>query len=229
MLGAGPGLSRAQPRGQPLLVRRGKCNAPGRCKACARHRCHQTIMHRTATTCPLSACSASLSSIMPSMLHRLTVLDGSVVEERYQPAQQAGESDSSRSSAPDIPGVLKATSPCPQLAPAGSSMVAAGATAYINDSMALHAVRCSEHCPAPGAVTLHVYAPPIRRVKLFEVSREGLCNAINCVNCAAAAAALHAVTRAAGLPLACSCNAPDILLPSSRRQSIVSRNGCMSA
>ena len=47
-----------------------------------------------------------------------------------------------------------------------------GGTAYINDTIALHAVRCDDAaCDAAGeegAVSLHVYAPPIRRVKLFE-------------------------------------------------------------
>lgn len=47
-----------------------------------------------------------------------------------------------------------------------------GGTAYINDTIALHAVRCDDAaCDAAGeegAVSLHVYAPPIRRVKLYE-------------------------------------------------------------
>lgn len=44
-----------------------------------------------------------------------------------------------------------------------------GGTAYINDSMGLHAVRCDDAaCDEEGAVSLHVYAPPIRRVRLYE-------------------------------------------------------------
>ena len=43
-----------------------------------------------------------------------------------------------------------------------------GQTGYINDRIALHAVRVPEHCAGAGAVTLHLYAPPIRRVKLYE-------------------------------------------------------------
>lgn len=39
---------------------------------------------------------------------------------------------------------------------------------YINDSIALHAVRVPEHCTGTGAVTLHLYSPPIRRVRLYE-------------------------------------------------------------
>lgn len=57
-------------------------------------------------------------------------------------------------------------------APAGVGKVGPGGTAYINDTIALHAVRCDdEACDAAGeegAVSLHVYAPPIRRVKLYE-------------------------------------------------------------
>ena len=34
--------------------------------------------------------------------------------------------------------------------------------------MALHAVRCAPGLPGEGACTLHIYAPPIRRVKLYE-------------------------------------------------------------
>lgn len=39
---------------------------------------------------------------------------------------------------------------------------------YINDAIALHAVRVPEHCTGTGAVTLHLYSPPIRRVRLYE-------------------------------------------------------------
>ncbi len=46
--------------------------------------------------------------------------------------------------------------------------VQVGQTGYINDHIALHAVRVPEHCAGAGAVTLHLYAPPIRRVKLYE-------------------------------------------------------------
>lgn len=60
----------------------------------------------------------------------------------------------------------------PPPAPAGVGKVGPGGTAYINDTIALHAVRCDDvACGAAGeegAVSLHVYAPPIRRVKLYE-------------------------------------------------------------
>ena len=38
---------------------------------------------------------------------------------------------------------------------------------YINDHIALHSVGCAPGTGLP-AVTLHLYAPPIRRVQLFE-------------------------------------------------------------
>ena len=43
-----------------------------------------------------------------------------------------------------------------------ATLLQAGETGYINDSIALHAVRVPEHCEGCGAVTLHLYAPPIR-------------------------------------------------------------------
>ena len=61
--------------------------------------------------------------------------------------------------------------PCPLLVPAGVGKVGVGQTAYINDSHGLHAVRCdADACGAgeEGAVSLHIYAPPIRRVRLYE-------------------------------------------------------------
>lgn len=61
--------------------------------------------------------------------------------------------------------------PCPLLVLTGVTPVGPGGTAYINDSMGLHAVRCADDaCPPgePGCVSLHIYAPPIRRVKLYE-------------------------------------------------------------
>ena len=55
-------------------------------------------------------------------------------------------------------------SPCPLLLPDGVNHVCVGTTAYINDSMGLHAVRCDDAaCGGPGAeegaVSLHIYAP----------------------------------------------------------------------
>lgn len=53
----------------------------------------------------------------------------------------------------------------------GVGKVGVGSTAYINDSMGLHAVRCDDGACAEGeegAVSLHIYSPPIRRVRLYE-------------------------------------------------------------
>jgi cysteine dioxygenase len=96
---------------------------------------------------------------------------------------------------PDIPGVIDASTPCPRLAPGLATALAPGQTAYISDAIvraardaptrvrrmsvlttilslftqALHAVRCGDAAAAPrGGVSLHVYAPPIRRTRLYE-------------------------------------------------------------
>jgi len=113
----------------------------------------------------------------------MTLMDGSVEELRF--VEDACEEENSNKFVAgnlggrkslktlnpkiiEIPGVLGTTSPCPRLHPAGVTSLALGQTAYINDDIALHAVRCPSDCPAPGAVTLHLYAPPIRKVKLYE-------------------------------------------------------------
>eukprot|EP00887_Chlorella_sp_A99_P008067 scaffold12.g8067.t1 len=99
-----------------------------------------------------------------------TVLSGEVHEDRYLLPAGGGADEAQAASAgkPALPGVVSASSPCPPLARAVSSALRAGAAGYINDSMCLHAIRCPDACPAPGAVTLHIYAPPITRVRLFE-------------------------------------------------------------
>lgn len=106
----------------------------------------------------------------------LTVMDGTVEELRYheQPEAEEEQPNSARtlSRTPSgnipMPGVLGTMEPCPMLTPGGVNAVAPGQTAYVNDNIALHAVRCPSTCPAPGAVTLHLYSPPITRVKLYE-------------------------------------------------------------
>ena len=50
--------------------------------------------------------------------------------------------------------------------PSGLAMVAEetlrpGAITYINDHLSLHSVGCPDSVPAPGAVTMHLYAPPV--------------------------------------------------------------------
>lgn len=101
----------------------------------------------------------------------LSVLAGGVEELRYTTGDTPVEAGPTL--APRLPGVIAATSPCPLLTPAGINKVGPGGSAYINDSMGLHAVRCDDDaCGGPdaeeGAVSLHIYAPPIRRVRLYE-------------------------------------------------------------
>ncbi|KAI8476358.1 MAG: RmlC-like cupin domain-containing protein [Monoraphidium minutum] len=96
----------------------------------------------------------------------LVPLSGAMEESRFTPAAAA---EAIPAAAPPLPRVLSSVRPCPRLAPAGARRAAAGDVVYINDSQGLHAVRCPDDCPEEeGAVTLHIYAPPIRRVKLYE-------------------------------------------------------------
>ena len=79
---------------------------------------------------------------------------------------------------PPLPGVLSAVSPCPPLVEIGRGTAGgvvpggpptAPPTLYINDSVALHAVRCADDTDWElGAATLHLYLPPIRRARLYE-------------------------------------------------------------
>lgn len=101
----------------------------------------------------------------------LNVLSGGVEELRFTTGDSPVEAGPTL--APRLPGVIAATSPCPMLVSAGINKVGPGESAYINDSLGLHAVRCDDGaCGGPGAeegaVSLHIYAPPIRRVKLYE-------------------------------------------------------------
>jgi hypothetical protein len=100
----------------------------------------------------------------------MTVLSGAVEELRYCIPEDA-ELNSPRkgpAAPPAIPGVLASESPCPQLeACGGLAKLLPGETAYVSDAVALHAVRCAAGAVHP-AVTLHLYAPPITRTRLFE-------------------------------------------------------------
>lgn len=51
-----------------------------------------------------------------------------------------------------------------------STHMQVGQTGFINDKIAVHAIKCNKN-QKHGAVTLHVYAPPIRRVKILENGR----------------------------------------------------------
>lgn len=43
-----------------------------------------------------------------------------------------------------------------------------GDVGYINDFLCLHSVGCPDTVPAPGAVNLHCYCPPITEVTIYE-------------------------------------------------------------
>ncbi|PRW56943.1 peroxisome biogenesis 1 isoform X1 [Chlorella sorokiniana] len=106
----------------------------------------------------------------------VTVLRGRVEETRYTNPRANLHDDSAPPSPsegpaapPAIPGVLGAVTPCPQLQKLGKGVAGPGAQLYINDGQALHAVRCADDTDYEhGAVTLHLYAPPTRRVLLYE-------------------------------------------------------------
>ena len=81
----------------------------------------------------------------------MTCLSGAVSELRYMP--DGG----------DAPG-----EGCPGLRLASTTVLPPGATAHICDATGLHSVQCAHH---RGAVTLHVYVPPITMARLFEQDR----------------------------------------------------------
>lgn len=74
---------------------------------------------------------------------------------------------------PPIPGVLSSCAPCPALAPAGGAVLTPGQVGYVCDASGfLHAVRAAPEGGGAGGVTLHVYAPPITRCRLFEPAED---------------------------------------------------------
>lgn len=102
---------------------------------------------------------------------------GELSEEQYraEPSQAEGTPPASdvlmsaaATEATELPGVEKVALPCPPLDHVGSHRLAVGETGYINDHIALHCIRCPAQVPAPGSVSLHLYSPPIRRVRLYE-------------------------------------------------------------
>ncbi|GFH12487.1 cysteine dioxygenase, partial [Haematococcus lacustris] len=99
----------------------------------------------------------------------LTALEGQVEEEVFREAP-GSELLPVRpgSPRPTMPGVLTLEEQCPELQSCHRALLTPPSTGYINDSLGLHKVGCPALTPAPGAVTLHIYAPPIRRVKLYE-------------------------------------------------------------
>lgn len=106
----------------------------------------------------------------------MTCLSGAVEELCYSTPAQHGSS-SGASNVPvspskhklRLPGVLADESPCPALQLLRATVVPSGSTAFINDAVGIHAVRCAgpDHAPS-GGVTLHVYSPPIAAARLYE-------------------------------------------------------------
>lgn len=88
-----------------------------------------------------------------------TCLEGEVEEKQYQEALVCQA---------ECGVQVQVSAPCPRLVPITSSTHTAGCTGYINDHMYLHSIGCGKDVPDPGTVTLHLYAPPIRRVRLYE-------------------------------------------------------------
>eukprot|EP00048_Salpingoeca_helianthica_P016322 m.231681 g.231681 ORF g.231681 m.231681 type:complete len:264 (-) comp18444_c0_seq1:29-820(-) len=111
----------------------------------------------------------------------LSVLSGLVSEQLYQPAYiQSDATLVLRSEAENTVATGgQATNDCPLLLLLKEAIRREGDVGYINDTLSLHRVaNCAissrdatpEDQPqlTPGSVTLHLYAPPIRRVRLYE-------------------------------------------------------------
>lgn len=114
----------------------------------------------------------------------LSVVAGAVSEQQYQPAYiQADATFQLRSEADHPTATDQANVACPLLLLTREQLCRAGDLAYINDSISLHRVaNChisqrkpdsrpvtpTHGVPTGAAITLHLYAPPIRRVKIFE-------------------------------------------------------------
>ena len=107
----------------------------------------------------------------------LSVLSGVVSEQLYQPAVIQEDATLQLRSEAESP---TENSTCPLLLLLREAIRREGDVGYINDTMSLHRVancHVSSKTPSestdlpsltPGSVTLHLYAPPIRRVKVFE-------------------------------------------------------------
>ena len=108
----------------------------------------------------------------------MTALDGTIEEIRFKPAYIDDDSDdegTSMAASPPkhLPNTLGASRPCPRLEYLGTGRASrGGGSLYINDSQALHVVRCPDEVPAPGTVTLHLYSPPITKVTLYDPAED---------------------------------------------------------
>lgn len=96
----------------------------------------------------------------------LTVLEGEVVEKKYLRIENDGTLSSEGQHPSEAPG------PCPPLKEVEVSKLHVGESAYIHDRIGLHIV--GNESDSVVAVTLHVYSPPIKRVKVFDPSTNEL-------------------------------------------------------
>ncbi len=86
----------------------------------------------------------------------MVALSGEVVEARYAVPGAEG------------PAGAAEAGPCPALRPLGeTALVPGGPASYINNALAVHSV--ANRSKDTPAVTLHVYSPPIRCAKIFNV------------------------------------------------------------
>jgi len=126
----------------------------------------------------------------------MATLSGVVSEQRYLPVIGTDDNKlalvspatvAADAAAESNPGDATSTAGVTQLASVGSPlmvlhnelMIRVGEVSHIDDAVALHrvanfhtSIHTPDHAPRPltpyGSVTLHVYAPPIRRVSIFE-------------------------------------------------------------
>jgi cysteine dioxygenase len=115
----------------------------------------------------------------------LSVLNSTVSEQRFVPAVVSpGTRQLSLTSEAASPASTDEGASPPMLVLTSEGTLDAGNVSYINDDIALHRVAAfhtsvnAAHAHEVkasltpfGAVTLHVYAPPIRRVKIYEPGR----------------------------------------------------------
>lgn len=110
--------------------------------------------------------------------------------------------------------MLHVRTPCPGLELQLAHNVPAGAVAYVNDQLFLHSVGCADGVPAPGAVTLHLYCPPVG------------CNPLNAVACSTSRGCAQVSRKAAPvalgrlLALTCGLLAPHPLASDQARHPV---------
>jgi hypothetical protein len=101
----------------------------------------------------------------------LAVINSTISEQRFVPAILTNPNQLTFSTSEDTNDDTKSP---PFLVLLSEETLNPGNVSYINDSQSLHRIASfqtssSTSTPTPGgAVTLHIYCPPIRRVKIFE-------------------------------------------------------------